>query len=244
MGAFCTYSNAARLSLELGRIEDSIALAAESADWDDDPGSHAMIGAETAVLLGEAGDFDRAGGAIGRALAAHSRAPRFEQLSNALRELARLRAEQQGADGLPDALARFTDADRMADEARAAGYQPHGRSLETALAYEHGRVDAYAGQYEDALTALEKALGRIGEPGPENATEWAECVRLAGVVEGIYLERTASALARLDAAVPRLAALGHAEETEPLAARWRPGCATGSDTSAHRGLHVRTRRPR
>ncbi|MGQ4489292.1 hypothetical protein ACN6LM_007001 [Streptomyces sp. SAS_281] len=265
IGAFCTYSNAAQLSLELGRVEDSIALldsvlaepdvaagtlddrlaaqlrltraralhagedlkaataefvalAAESAGWDDDPGSHAMIAAETAVLLGEAGDFDRAGEAVGQALAAHARAPRYEQLSNALRELARLQAEQQGADGLPGALARLADADRIAGEARAAGYETHGRSLETALAYEHGRVHAYAGQHEDALTALEKALGGLGEPGPENAGEWAECVRLAGVVEGIYLERTAPALARLDAAIPRLAALGHAEATEPLAA--------------------------
>ncbi|MYQ78770.1 MULTISPECIES: tetratricopeptide repeat protein [unclassified Streptomyces] len=263
--AFCTYSNAAQLSLDLGRVEDSIALldsvlaepdiaagelddrltaqlrlnraralhagedlkaattefvalAAESADWDDDPGSHAMIAAETAVLLGEAGDFDRAAEAIGQALAAHDRAPRYEQLSNALRELARLQAEQQGADGLPDALARLADADRVADEARAAGYEPHGRSLETALAYEHGRVHAYAGQYEDSLTALEKALGGLGEPGPENAGEWAECTRLAGVVEGIYLERTAAALTRLDTAIPRLAALGHTEETEALTA--------------------------
>ncbi|MFJ7629206.1 hypothetical protein ACIQZN_22200 [Streptomyces sp. NPDC097595] len=264
-GAFCTYSNAAQLSLDLGRVEDSIALldsvlaepdvaagelddrltaqlrllraralhagedlkaataefvalAAESADWADDPGSHAMIAAETAVLLAEAGDFDRAGEAVGQALAAHSRAPRYEQLSNALREIARLQAEQQGADGLPDALARLADAERMADEARAAGYEPQGRSLETALAYEHGRVNAYAGEYEDALTALEKALGGLGEPGPENAGEWAECVRLAGVVEGIYLERTVPALTRLDTAIPRLTALGRTEETESLAA--------------------------
>jgi hypothetical protein len=35
-------------------------------------------------------------------------------------------------------------------------------------------------------------------------------------VEGIYLERPAPALTRLDAAVPRLTALGHTEETEPL----------------------------
>jgi hypothetical protein len=35
-------------------------------------------------------------------------------------------------------------------------------------------------------------------------------------VEGIYLERPAPALTRLDAAVSRLTALGHTEETEPL----------------------------
>lgn len=105
--ALCTYSNAAQLSLDLGRVEDSIALldsllaepdvaageldarltaqlrltraralhtgedlkaataefvalAAESAGWDDDPGSHAMIAAETAVLLAESGEFGRA----------------------------------------------------------------------------------------------------------------------------------------------------------------------------------------
>ncbi|CQR60853.1 hypothetical protein [Streptomyces leeuwenhoekii] len=273
--AFCAYGNAAQLSLDLGRVEDCIALldsllaepdvaaaelddrlvaqlrltraralhagddlkaatvefaalAAESAGWDDDPGSHAMIAAETAVLLGESGEFGRAREAADQALAAHARAPRYEQLSGCLRELARLQAQQQGPAGLPGALAFLADAGRVADEAHEAGYQTHGRSLETALAYEHGRVNAYAGAYEDALAALEKALALLGEPGPERgrAEEWAECVRLAGAVEGIYLERPVPALARLDAAVARLTALGHPEETEPLtslAARLRDG---------------------
>ncbi|MEW2400803.1 hypothetical protein [Streptomyces sp. NPDC046862] len=263
--AFCAYSNAAQLSLDLGRVEDCIALldsllaepdvaagelddrlvaqlrltraralqagedlkaataefvalAAESAGWDDDPGSHAMIAAETAVLLGESGEFGRAREAADQALVAHARAPRYEQLSNCLRELARLQAQQQGPDGLADSLALLADAGRVAEEARAAGYEVRGRSLDTALAYEHGRVNAYAGEYEDALAALEKALALLGEPGPDDdhAGEWAECVRLAGAVEGIYLERPAPALTRLDAAVSRLTALGHTEETEPL----------------------------
>ncbi|MET9683736.1 hypothetical protein [Streptomyces coeruleorubidus] len=265
--AFCTYSNAAQLSLDLGRVEDCIALldsllaepdvaagelddrlvaqlrltraralhagedlkaataeyvalAAESAGWDDDPGSHAMIAAETAVLLGESGDFGRAREAADQALAAHARDPRFEQLSSCLRELARLQGQQQGPDGLADALAFLADAGRVADEARAAGYEARGRSLDSALAYEHGRVNAYAGAYEDALAALEKALALLGEPGADqdHAGEWAECVRLAGAVEGIYLERPAPALTRLDAAVARLTALGHTDETEPLTA--------------------------
>ncbi|MFI5758616.1 hypothetical protein [Streptomyces sp. NPDC051569] len=262
--AFCTYSNAAQLSLDLGRFEDCIALldslltdpgvaagelddrlvaqlrlsraralhvgedlkaataefvalAAESAGWDDDPGSHAMIAAETAVLLGESGDFGRARKVADQALAAHGRAPRYERLSNCLRELARLQAQQQGPDGLADALAHLAEAGRIADEARAAGYEARGRSLDTALAYEHGRVNAYAGAYEDALAALEKALALLGEPAEgDPAGEWAECVRLAGAVEGIYLERPAPALTRLDAAVSRLTALGHTEESEPL----------------------------
>ncbi|MGX1566162.1 hypothetical protein [Streptomyces sp. NPDC055506] len=263
--AFCAYGNAAQLSLDLGRVEDCIALldsllaepdaaagelddrlvaqlrltraralhagedlkaataefvalAAESAGWDDDPGSHAMIAAETAVLLGESGEFGRAREAADQARAAHARAPRYEQLSSCLRELARLQSQQQRADGLTDALALLSDAGRIADEARAAGYEPRGRSLDTALAYEYGRVNAYAGAYEDALAALDKALALLGEPGPEEdrAGEWAECVRLAGAVEGIYLERPAPALTRLDAAVSRLTALGHTEETEPL----------------------------
>ncbi|WP_250300378.1 hypothetical protein [Streptomyces sp. A 4/2] len=263
--AFCAYSNAAQLCLDLGRVEDCIALldslltepdvdagelddrlvaqlrltraralragedlkvavaefvalAAESADWDDDPGSHAMIAAETAVLLAESGEFGRAREAADQALAAHARVPRFEVLSNCLRELARLQAERQGPDGLADALAHLDDAGRIADEARGAAYEAPGRSLDTALAYEHGRVNAYAGEYEDALSALEKALALLGEPGPEEdrAGEWAECVRLAGAVEGIYLERPAPALTRLDAAVSRLTALGHTEETRPL----------------------------
>ncbi|CAM5638096.1 Tetratricopeptide repeat protein OS=Streptomyces cyaneofuscatus OX=66883 GN=G3I52_18660 PE=4 SV=1 [Streptomyces cyaneofuscatus] len=264
--AFCTYSNAAQLCLDLGRIEDSIALldsllgepdviggelddrlvaqlrllraralhagddlkaaaaefvalAAESADWDDDPGSHAMIAAETAMILAEAGEFDRAGEVADRALAAHALSPRYELISNCLRELARLRAQQQGPDGLAAALAHLDEAGRVADAARAAGFQPVGRPLETALAYEHGRVHAYVGAYEDALAALEKALALLGEPGAQEggAGEWAECVRLSGAVEGIYLERPAPALVRLDAAVARLTALGHLEECEPLA---------------------------
>ncbi|MFJ9760475.1 hypothetical protein [Streptomyces sp. NPDC101149] len=263
--AFHSYSNAARLSLDLGRIEDCIALldslltepdvaagelddrlvaqlrltraralhagedlkaatvefaalAAESADWDDDPGSHAMIAAETAVILAESGEFGRAREAADQALAAHARAPRYEQLSSCLRELARLQAQQQGSEGLADALAYLEDAGGIADEARAAEYEARGRSLDSALAYEHGRVNAFAGEYETALAALDKALVLLGETGPDedHADEWAECVRLAGAVEGIYLERPAPALTRLDAAVSRLTALGHTEETEDL----------------------------
>ncbi|WP_431992515.1 hypothetical protein [Streptomyces albogriseolus] len=263
--AFCSYSNAAQLSLDLGRVEDCIALldsllvepdvvdgelddrlvaqlrltraralhagedlkaataefvalAAESAGWDDDPGSHAMIAAETAVLLGEAGEFERAREAVDRALAAHARDPRFEMLSNALRELARIQAHQQGPEGLAGARAFLDDAGRVADAARAAGFEAHGRSLDSALAYEHGRVNAYGGAYEEALAALEKALGLIGEPGEDagQAAEWAECVRLAGVVEGVYLERHAAALGRVGAAAERLTALGHGEVAEAL----------------------------
>ncbi|MGW5100284.1 hypothetical protein [Streptomyces sp. NPDC004100] len=265
--AFCAYSNAAQLSLDLGRVEDcialldsllsepdiasgelddrltaqlrltraralheggdlkaataeSVALAAESAGWDDDPGSHAMIAAEAAVLLAESGEFDRAREAVDQALAAHARAPRYDRLSGSLREIARLRAERQGADGLPDALALLADADRIAEEAAAAGHEARGRSLETALAYEYGRVNAYAGAHEDALAALDKALALLGEPGEDNghAAEWAECVRLAGVVEGIYLERADAALARLESAAARLTALRHTEEAEELTA--------------------------
>ncbi|MBT3151328.1 hypothetical protein HTV45_10610 [Streptomyces sp. CHD11] len=265
--AFCTYSNAAQLSLDLGRVEDCIALldsllaepdvasgelddrlvaqlrltraralhtgedlkaataefvslAAESAGWDDDPGSHAMIAAETAVLLGESGEFDRARKAVDQALAAHAREPRYEHLSNALRELARLQAERQGPEGLSDARAFLTDAGRVAEEARTAGYEAHGRPLDAALAFEHGRVNAYAGAYEESLIALDKALGLLGEPGPEpdRAGEWAESVRLAGVVEGIYLERPAPALTRLDAAITRLTALGRTDEAASLTA--------------------------
>lgn len=265
--AFCTYSNAAQLSLDMGRVEDCIALldslmaepdvtagelddrllaqlrltraralhagedlkaataelvalAAESAGWDDDPGSHAMIAAEAAVLLGESGEFDRAREAVAQALAAHGQAPRYEQLSSCLRELARQRTQQQGEDGLADALAFLADAGRIAEEAREAEYEAQGRSLESALAYEHGRVNAYAGAYEDALAALEKALALLGEPGPEDdrAGEWAECVRFAGAVEGIYLERVSPALTRLGAAVSLLTALGRTAEAEPLTA--------------------------
>ncbi|WP_329122261.1 hypothetical protein [Streptomyces sp. NBC_01465] len=263
--AFCTYSNAAQLSLDLGRIEDCIALldsllaeqvvttgelddrlvaqlrltraralhvgedlkaataefaalAAESANWDDDPGSHAMIAAETAVLLGEGGEFVRAREVIAQALTAHAEAPRYEPISNALRELARLQVQQEGPDGLAEALTFLTDAGRIAEEARAVSFEPGGRSLETALAYEYGRVNAYAGQAETALAHLEEALALLPEPEPEgpHPGEWAECVRLASLVEGVHLERAEPALVRLDAAVARLTALGAADEAESL----------------------------
>ncbi|MFD8817416.1 hypothetical protein ACFV23_39510, partial [Streptomyces sp. NPDC059627] len=133
----------------------------------------------------------------------------------------------RGAAPLADALALLADAGRIADEARTAGYEARGRDLDSALAYEHGRVNAYASEYETSLTALDKALTLLGEPeaepgaGPAAGTEdhvgeWAECVRLAAVVEGLYLERPDPALARLDGAVARLTALGHTEETESL----------------------------
>ncbi|MET8097911.1 hypothetical protein ABZV29_15745 [Streptomyces sp. NPDC005236] len=265
--AYCTYGNAAQLGLDLGRVEDCIALldslmtepdvvagelddrllaqlrltraralhagedlkaataelvalAAESADWEDDPGSHAMIAAETAVLLGEAGEFDRAREAVAQALAAHAQAPRYDQLSNCLRELARLQAQEHGAEGLTDALAFLADAQRIAEEAREAEYETRGRSLDSALAYEHGRVNAYAGEHEDALAALERALALLGEPEPgdDRVGEWAECARFAGAVEGIYLERVSPALTRLDAAISLLTASGHTKEAEPLTA--------------------------
>ncbi|MBK6014193.1 tetratricopeptide repeat protein [Streptomyces sp. MBT53] len=263
--AFCTYSSAAQVSLDLGRVEDCIALldsllaepdvtagelddrlvaqlrltraralragddlkaataefaalAAESADWDDDLGSHVGIAAETAVLLAQSGEFERARQAADQALAAHARAPRYEHLSFCLRELARLHVQQQGSEGLADALTVLADAGRVADQARAAEYESHNRSLDSALAYEYGRVNAYAGTYEAALAALDKALTLLGEPGPDKdrADEWAECVRLAAVVEGIYLKHPTLALTRLNEAVPRLTALGHTEEARPL----------------------------
>ncbi|MGA5323761.1 hypothetical protein ACPCIU_25400 [Streptomyces seoulensis] len=266
VAAFCTYTDVAHLSLDLGREEDCIALldsvlaepdvvggevddrlvaqlrltraralhaaddlgaataefaalAAESAAWDDDPGAHAMIAAETAVLLAESGEFSRAREAVDQALAAHARAPRYDRISGTLRELARLQAERQGPDGLADAHGLLADAGRIADEARAAGHQATGRSLDTALAYEYGRVNTYAREYEDAVTALEKALALLGEPGPESETaaEWAECVRFAAAVEGLHQERRHDARARLTAAITLLTAAGHTEETAELA---------------------------
>ncbi|NGO81545.1 hypothetical protein G6045_38700, partial [Streptomyces sp. YC504] len=193
-------------------------LAAESAGWDDDPGSHAMIAGETAVLLAETGEFGAARAALDQALAAHAKVPRYEQISNHLREAARLQAKQQGKEGLRDARALLADAERVAVAADRDGFKPMGRSLETALAYEHGRVNAYVGEYDSALAALDQAVALLGDLGPadERLGEWTECVRLAGAVEGLYMERTAPALARVDAAIARLTALGQAEEAAPL----------------------------
>ncbi|MBC9711021.1 hypothetical protein H9Y04_00335 [Streptomyces sp. TRM66268-LWL] len=193
-------------------------LAAESAGWDDDPGSHAMIAGETAVVLAEGGEFGPARAALGQALAAHAKSPRYEQISNHLREVARLQAKHQGMEGLRDARAVLADAERVAVAADKAGFTPQGRSLESALAYEHGRVNAYAGEYESALAALDQACALLGEfgPGDDRLGEWTECVRLAGAVEGLYMERTAPALARVDAAITRLTALGATEEAAPL----------------------------
>ncbi|MEW2130164.1 hypothetical protein [Streptomyces sp. NPDC005435] len=263
--AFHTYTGVARLSLDLGRAEDCIALtdsllrepdvvagevndrivaqlrltrahalhaggdlkaatvefvllAAESAGWEDDRHSHAMIAAKTAVLLAEAGEFDRAREAAEQVRAVHAEDPRHDQLSGVLREIARLQAKRRGPDGLPDALALLADAGRLAEEAAATGHRGRFRSLETALAYEYGRVHAYAGDNENALTALEQAIGLLGDPGEDkdHAGEWAECVRFAGAVEGLFLERPAPARTRLTAAAARLTALGHTEEAAEL----------------------------
>ncbi|WP_415951191.1 hypothetical protein [Streptomyces sp. KLOTTS4A1] len=195
------------------------ALAAESAHWADDPGSHAMIAGETAVLLAESGEFESAREALGQALAANPDAPRYEQLSNHLREVARLQTKQLGPQGREGAYAVLADAEKVAEAARAAGYRPHGRSLETALAYEYGRVDAYAGEYESALSALGRAMALLDDAGAQDEDrlgEWVECVRLAGAVEGMYMERTGPALARIDAALARLTALGRTDLAEPL----------------------------
>jgi transposase len=53
-----------------------------------------MIAAETAVLLGESREFGLAREAADQALAARAQALRYEQLSNCLRELAGLQAQQ------------------------------------------------------------------------------------------------------------------------------------------------------
>ncbi|MFD8914281.1 hypothetical protein [Streptomyces sp. NPDC059575] len=203
-----------------------VALAAESADWEDDERAHAMIAAETAVLLAEAGEFGHAREVAEQVRAVHARSPRYDQLSGVLREIALLQVKREGADGLDDALALLADAGRIAEEAAAAGHQGRHRSLETALAYEYGQVYAYAGDNDSALASLEKAVALLGDPGEDadHAAEWAECVRLAGVVEGIFLERPAPARTRLEAAVTRLTALGHTEQAEelaPLVARLR-----------------------
>jgi tetratricopeptide (TPR) repeat protein len=179
-----------------------------------------MIAGETAVLLAESGAFDRAREAVDQALAAYAEEPRYEQISNCLREVARIQANQEGAHGLAQALTFLDDAARVAEEARAAGFTASGRSLDSALAYEHGRVNAYAGEFEDSLAALERALALLGEPGPdtgaEHAGEWAECVRLAGLVEGGYLERRDPALDRIDAAVDLLRAAGREDAASDL----------------------------
>ncbi len=263
--AFCSYSNAAQLSLDLGRVEDCIALldsllvepdvvdgelddrlvaqlrltraralhagedlkaataefvalAAESAGWDDDPGSHAMIAAETAVLLGEAGEFGQAREAVDRALAAHAREPRFEMLSNALRELARLQAHQQGPEGWRAPVPSWTTpAGSPTRPAPPGSRRTAARWTPPSPTSTDGSTRT-GGAYEEALAALEKALGLIGEPGEDagRAAEWAECVRLAGVVEGVYLKRRTAALGRVGAAAERLTALGHGEAAEAL----------------------------
>lgn len=195
-------------------------LAAVSAGWDDDPGSHAVIAAETAVLLAESGASDRAREAADRALAAHARAPRHEKLSECLRELARQTVMRQDEESVPAALRYLEDAGRVLEEAREADdvEAEDVRRMEIALAHESGRVHAYAGEAEKAVAALEKALGLLGEPG-EGAGEaalWAECVRLAALMEGTRLNRAEDALARLDAGMKRLRALGHDELAEML----------------------------
>ena len=196
-----------------------VALAAESAGWDDDPGSHAMIAAETAVLLGESGEFGRGPRSRGPGDSPPMPGPRATSSSaTACANSPASRPSSRAPTAWPTPSPSSPTPAGSPTRPALPGTRPVAAPWTRALAYEHGRVNAYAGEYEDALTALEKALALLGEPGPEDdrAGEWAECVRLAGAVEGLYLERPAPALTRLDAAVSRLTALGHTEETEPL----------------------------
>ncbi|WP_405009080.1 hypothetical protein [Kitasatospora sp. NBC_01539] len=183
--------------------EEFLRLAEITAQWEDDPDTHTMVACEATVALAEAGIWEAAHAARLRTLAAHDRAPRPDQVAAMLREIARLTMEAEGPDGLDAALERLAEADGLRERAEAAGDPVTSWYLTGAAHYERARAYAVADRHEESLTWAERAITAYEAGGPEGERPRAEVVRVAALVEGSTLGRTADAQARLTAAIRR-----------------------------------------
>ncbi|BFV55598.1 hypothetical protein KCMC57_up07020 [Kitasatospora sp. CMC57] len=197
--------------------EEYLGLADAVAGWEDQD-THTMVAGEATVALAEAGLWEAAGTALERTLASHRTAPRTEQVLAVLREFARLTVAAQGQDGLPAALERLAEAERVREQAGQDGEELPFWQLDAALHYERARVNAMADQGEPALAAAELAIAAYQEGGAEGASARAEAVRLAALIEGRTLGRTDAARARLADGIQRCEQAGLAEEASELAA--------------------------
>ncbi|MGV9268641.1 hypothetical protein ACWDRR_28685 [Kitasatospora sp. NPDC003701] len=187
--------------------EEYLRLADEVAGWEEQH-THTVVAGEAVLALAEAGRWEAAHAARERALASHAGAPRPDQIAGMLREFARLTMHAQGPDGLDAALERLAEADAVREAAERDG-EPHAPwYLRGAAHYERARVYAVAGRYESALAEAELAITAYEAGGEPAETPRAEAVRLAGLIEGTDLGRTAAARARLAAAAERCRGFG------------------------------------
>ncbi|MFD9127860.1 hypothetical protein, partial [Kitasatospora sp. NPDC059571] len=102
--------------------EHYLLLADQVEAWEDGQDIHTMVACEATVALAEAGRWEAADAARGRALAAHGQAPRADQVCGMLKELSRLTVQARGAEGLDEALARLAESDEVCDRAEADGH--------------------------------------------------------------------------------------------------------------------------
>ncbi|MFG3052167.1 hypothetical protein ACGFZP_14590 [Kitasatospora sp. NPDC048239] len=198
--------------------EEYLRLADLVGGWEDDRNTHTMVASEAVIALANAELWEAAHAARERALAAHAEAARTDQVAAMLREFARLTMRAEGPDGLESALARLAEADAVRQRAEESGDDGYtGWYLRGAAHYERARVYAVAGRHEEALASAERAITGYEAGGVPAETPRAEAVRLAALIEGTDLGRTAAARDRLTTAIERCRRAGLSEAAEILA---------------------------
>ncbi|WP_405006917.1 hypothetical protein OHV13_25090 [Kitasatospora purpeofusca] len=197
--------------------EEYLRLATLLEGWTEDLHLRTMVAAEAAVALALADRWEAAHAARSRALAAQEQWPQTGPVSAMLRQFARLVVQQEGADGLEQALARLAEADAVRERAERAEPEADAWYLRASVHYERARAYAVADRYEEALTEADLAITAYEAGGERAETPRAEAVRLAALIEGTDLGRTAAARRRLSAAVERCRGYGLEEAAEILA---------------------------
>ncbi|KOV37272.1 hypothetical protein ADK60_04920 [Streptomyces sp. XY431] len=197
--------------------EEYLRLATLLEGWTEDLHLRTMVAAEAAVALALADRWEAAHAARSRALAAQEQWPQTGPVSAMLRQFARLLVQREGADGLEQALARLAEADAVRERAERAEPEADAWYLRASVHYERARAYAVADRYEEALTEADLAITAYEAGGERAETPRAEAVRLAALIEGTDLGRTAAARERLAAAVERCRGYGLEEAAEILA---------------------------
>ncbi|MFJ2776904.1 hypothetical protein [Kitasatospora sp. NPDC087315] len=182
--------------------EEYLRLADLVAGWEDQQ-THTVVACEATVALAEAGRWEAAHAARERALAAHAKAPRADQMAATLREFARLTMHAEGPDGLDSALERLVEADAVRARAEEEGQPFTAWHQSGAAHFERARVYAVAGRHEEALASADLAITAYEAGGAEAELPRAEAVRVAALIEGTDLGRVDAARARLGTAIER-----------------------------------------
>ncbi|MCC9307113.1 hypothetical protein LN042_08365 [Kitasatospora sp. RB6PN24] len=197
----------------LGEPRDAAVQYLQLADiagrWPD-KGLLTSAAAGAASTLALAGDWDGAKAALERALESNRAAPVLPDLTDALRTLAVEAVDARGADAADEALGYLAEADRLREEYPDAAREQF-RSVDVDLAQcldTRGRVYAAIGRPEQALTAFEQTVAVYDRAGYATSPPRFEAQRMAALIEGRALERTAEARARLDKAAAEADAAG------------------------------------